>query len=229
MPFSRTPSQADSPTPGWLQQEAGQELLRNVQRIEIPELGRSYGQHGLYLGPSSGLSPDLSGNMLSNVINLYRDRDALAGQFRCIDAELPVCTSGLSLVYSVFMLETSPEPEALLGEIARSLQPEGLALLISLNPWSPACWRWLLGPERVLGSSAVERMARDAGLEVIRRQGIGPCLPGSHRAVSGTRADRWLDGFRAAGLLVLRRREAGLTPLRKTSPAVSLRPGMSAG
>ncbi|MBP8098032.1 MAG: methyltransferase domain-containing protein [Arenimonas sp.] len=194
-----------------------------------PELTRVFGQHGLYLRPSAGLPSDLSGNMLANVVSLHRDEDALAGQFRCLDPELPISTASLSLVYSLFMLESSPEPEALIQEIARSLQPEGVALLISLNPWSPVRWRWLLRNGRVLSSSSVQRMARDAGLEVIRHQNLGPCRPGGGGSFAARRRIRWLDGFRTASLLVLRRREAGLTPLRKLSPAVSLRPGMSAG
>lgn len=204
-------------------------MLRDVQGMAAPELTRVFGQHGLYLRPSGDLSPDLSGNMLANVVSLYREGEALAGSFRCIDGELPVGSSSLSLVYSLFMLESSLEPEALLREIARSLQPEGVALMISLNPWSLVRVRWSRGSRRVLGNSTVERMARAAGLDVVRRQLIGPCLPGYERSGSRNWGDRCLDGFRAANLLVLRRREAGLTPLRKPSPAVSLRPGMSAG
>ena len=229
MPSPRIPSQADSQTPGWLEHEAGRKILVEVQRMVIPELTRVFGQHGLYLRPSAGLSGDLSGNMLANVVSLYREDDALSGQFRCLDPELPISTASLSLVYSLFMLETSPEPGALLQEIARTLQPEGVVLLISLNPWSLVRLRWLLRSGRALGNSAVQGMARDAGLDVIRHQYLGPCRPGSDGAFAANRRIRWLDGFRAASLLVLRRREAGLTPLRKLSPAVSLRPGMSAG
>ena len=229
MPSPRTPSQADSQAPGWLEHGAGREILAEVQRMVIPELTRVFGQHGLYLRPSAGLPGDLSGNMLANVVSLHRDDGALAGQFRCLDLELPISTASLSLVYSLFMLESSAEPEALIQEIARSLQPEGVALLISLNPWSPVRWRWLLRSGRVLGNAAVQRMARDAGLDVIRQQYLGPCRPGGGGSFAANRRIRWLDGFRAASLLVLRRREAGLTPLRKLSPAVSLRPGMSAG
>jgi SAM-dependent methyltransferase len=211
MPSPHSPRQADSQTPRWLQHEAGRAMLWDVQRMAIPELTRKFGQHGLYLHPSAGLPIDLSGNALANVISLHRDRAVLTGQFRCIDSELPISTASLSLVYSLFMLESSPTPEALLREIARVLQPEGTVLLISLNPWSQVRSRWFLGARRVIGPSAVGRMARDVGLDVIRRQAIGRHL------------------LRTASLVVLRRREAGLTPLRKPSPAVSLRPGMSAG
>lgn len=229
MPSPRPPSQADSQTSGWLQHEAGRKILTEVQRMVIPELTRVFGQFGLYLRPSADFSADLSGNMLANVISLHREKHGLGGQFKCIDPELPIGSASLSLVYALFMLESSPEPEALLHEIARSLKPEGVALVISLNPWSLVRLRWMLGTGRVIGNSKVERMARDAGLEVVRQQYLGPCRPGSSGSFAANRRIRWLDGFRAASLVVLRRREAGLTPLRKLSPAVSLRPGMSAG
>ena len=167
--------------------------------------------------------------MLGNVISLYRQGEALDGQLRCLDAELPVASSSQSLVYSLFMLESSPAPDALMHEIARVLKPEGVALLISLNPMGLARLRWLLQPTRGFAGLAVERLARDAGLEVSRRQYLGPFWPGEGSAITDIGGNRWQDRFRAANLVVLRRREAGLTPLRKASAAVSLRPGMSAG
>lgn len=197
--------------------------------MAIPELTRVFGQYGLYLRPSPAFSTDLSGNMLANIISLTRDQGRLGGQLRCLDGELPIGTGSLSLVYALFMIETSPDPEGLMQEIARSLKPEGVALVISLNPWSLARLRWLAQPVRVAGSSTVERLARDAGLDVIRRQFIGPFWASATSAVADGRGNGWLDGFRAASLLVLRRREAALTPLRKAASAVSLRPGMSAG
>lgn len=166
--------------------------------------------------------------MLGNVLSLYRERDHLAGQVQCQDAELPVGTASLSLVYGLLILETSPEPGALIQEIARSLKPEGIALLISLNPWSIAQLRWLKPPGST-SSSWLDRHALDAGLEVVRRHYLGPYWPSADAAISDRVGSNWIDGFRAACLTVLRRREAALTPLRKASAAVSLRPGMSAG
>ena len=197
--------------------------------MAIPELTRVFGQYGLYLRPSPAFSTDLSGNMLANIISLTRDQGRLGGQLRCLDGELPIGTGSLSLVYALFMIETSPDPEGLMQEIARSLKPEGVALVISLNPWSLARLRWFAQPVRVAGSSTVERLARDAGLDVIRRQFIGPFWASATSAVPDGRGHGWLDGFRAASLMVLRRREAALTPLRKAASAVSLRPGMSVG
>ncbi len=196
--------------------------------MATPELTRVFGQHGLYLRPIGGGPAELSGNMLANVLCLHREGSGLAGQLRCMDAELPICTGSLSLVYCLFMLESSTEPAALLREIARILKPEGMALVISLNPWSLAQLRWL-APARVSSMSSVERHANAAGLEVVRRQYLGPFWPKARSTVTDSGRSPWIDRFRAAGMLVLRHREAGLTPLRKAASAVSLRPGMSTG
>jgi SAM-dependent methyltransferase len=203
-------------------------MVAEVQRSAIPEMTRVFGQFGLYLRPSSSMPADLSGNLLGNVLSLYRDQDGFSGQVRCQDDELPVSTSSLSLVYALFVLETSPDPAALLQEISRSLKPEGVALLMNLIPWSMAQLRWLRPPRSTSGAW-LDRLAQEAGLEVVRRHYIGPFWPSANGSISDRGGNGWLDGFRAASLSVLRRREAALTPLRKVSSAVSLRPGMSAG
>lgn len=204
-------------------------MLGQVQRMAIPELTRVFGQHGLYLRPSSRLPAELSGNMLGHVVSLHREGAALSGQMRCLDAELPFASSSLSLVYSLFMLEDSPAPRALMAEFARVLKPEGVVMAISLNPWSPALLRSWSVPARGVSSASVARLASAAGLDVVRRRFLGPYWPSDADSFSDRGGNGWLDGFRAASLVVLRRREAGLTPLRKVGAAVSLRPGMSAG
>ena len=108
------------------------------------------------------------------------------------------------------------------------LKPEGNVLVLSLNPLSPAQLRWLKPPA---SSSAhrLERWAEEAGLEVVRRQFLGPFWPVDRSIATDPRQRSLFDAFRAARLTVLRRREAALTPLRKAAAPVSLRPGMSAG
>lgn len=228
MPPRRPPSQPDPRYPTWLHRPAGLRTLEQVQRCAVPELTRVYGQYGLYLHASSDNALQLSGNLITNMVALRRAGRGLDGPVRCLDPELPFSSASLSLVYSLFMLETSPEPAALLAEIARCLQPEGVLLLISLNPWSPARLRGRWGSALRRGESD-ERLARDAGLELIRSQYLGPVWPSPATPSAAPVERRWFDGLRAARLLVLRRREAALTPLRKVAPAVSLRPGMSAG
>lgn len=228
MPPAPLPSQPDPNSAGWLEQESGRLLLAEVQRMTTPELTRVFGQHGIFLRPTSGEPTELSGNMLAQVLSLHRQGEQLAGQLRCIDSELPVCSHSLSLVYSLFMLERCQDPLLLLQEVARVLKPEGTALIISLNPWSLAQLRWS-APGRMTSASAVEDLATQAGLEVVRRQFVGPFWPSARSGLPHSPPRHWYDRFRAASLLVCRHREVGLTSLRKAPSTVSLRPGMSAG
>ena len=229
MPSRYLPSQPDDRSHPWLRREAGLALLAGLQRVVIPELTRVFGQYGLYLRPTPELAPELSGNMLGRVVSLYRSEGGLSGQLRCQDSELPISNGSLSLVYALFMLESSSDPEALMQEIARVLKPEGVALLISLNPVSLARMRWWSPGSRASPVSYIQRLAAYAGLDEVRCRHIGPFWPSTDAVLSSAGGDSWIDGFRVASLMVLRRREAGLTPLRRAHAAVSLRPGMSAG
>lgn len=228
MPAARPPSQPQASPPVWLQGEAGKQLLADVQRDALPEMTRVFGQNGLYLRPSDSIGAELSGNMQGSIVSLWREGQGFQGDLRCLDGEIPLAGSSLSLVYALFVLEDAPNPSLLLHEFARMLKPEGTILVLSLNPWSPAQFRWLKPPAS-FSSHRLERMAQDAGLDVVRRQFLGPYWPVPRTVATDPRRRGLLDGFRAVRLTVLRRREAALTPLRKPAAAVSLRPGMSAG
>ena len=203
-------------------------MLADVQRDALPEMTRVFGQHGLYLRPSDAISADLSGNMLAKIVSLWRAGDGFRGDVDCVDPEIPIASASLSLIYALFVVEGAPSPAVLLHEFARMLKPEGVVLVLSLNPWSPAQLRWLKPPASS-SSHRLERQAQEAGLEVVRRQFLGPFWPVGRPAPVDPRQRGLADGFRAARLTVMRRREATLTPLRKGATAVSLRPGMSAG
>jgi SAM-dependent methyltransferase len=203
-------------------------MLADAQRDALPEMTRVFGQHGLYLRPSEAIQPDLSGNMLARIVSLWRAGDGWRGEMACLDAEIPIASASLSLIYALFVVEGAPSPAMLLHEFARMLKPEGVVLVISLNPWSPAQLRWLKPPASS-SSNRLERLAHEAGLEVVRRQFLGPYWPAGRSVPFDPRRRGLADAFRAARLTVLRRREAGLTPLRKAAAPVSLRPGMSAG
>jgi SAM-dependent methyltransferase len=203
-------------------------MLADVQRDALPELTRVFGQNGLYLRPSETIAPDLSGNMLGRVVSLWRAGSGFRGEVDCIDPEIPIASASLSLIYALFVVEGAPSPAVLLHEFARMLKPEGVVLVLSLNPWGPAQFRWLKPPASS-SSNRLERLANEAGLEVVRRQFLGPFWPAGRPAAIDPRRHGVADPFRAARMTVLRRREAALTPLRKAAAAVSLRPGMSAG
>jgi SAM-dependent methyltransferase len=229
MPAASPPRQPEHRLAAWLRHGKGRRLATEAQRQTIPELTRVFGNCGLYLRPFVDYPQELSGNMLGSVLTLARDGETLSGQWTCRDDALPIGSGTLALVYSLFVVETSPEPEALLAEIARVLKPDGVALLVCLNGLSPSRVRWLgwpVGP----GIGSLEAQAREAGLEPLRRQALGPVWLGAGApAAEATTRPRLLDPFRVAQLLVLRRRDIPVTPIRAGAPVVGLRPGISAG
>ena len=225
MPFLRPLRQPSGPALGWLSSATGQPLLAEIQRAATPELTRVFGHSGLYLRALSGIAPELSGNMLAQVISLYRQGSGFAGQVNCEESDMPFASDSLSLVYISFVLESSANPKALLVEFRRMLKPEGVAIVLGLNPWSPSLLRRSRTGACLRGVRGIEAMAREAGLEVMSRQFLGP----SRLAGSNKIGKRWRDTLRPAYLIVLRRRDAALTPLRKSSAAASLRPGVSLG
>jgi SAM-dependent methyltransferase len=213
----------------WLREGKGRRLVTEAQRQTIPELTRVFGHAGLFLRPFPEYPQELSGNMLATVLTLGRRGDALHGQWDCRDDALPIGSGSLSLVYSLFVLDTSPTPAALLQEIARALKPEGIAMLVGLNRFSPSRLRWLGRPNGP-GLSSLSAQAREAGLEPVRRQALGPVWLGAKGEASGTGdRPRLFDPLSAAQMLVLRRREIPATPIRAGAPVVGLRPGVSPG
>lgn len=200
-------------------------MLVDVQRTAIPELTRVFGHSGLYLRPLADIAPELSGNMLAQVVSLHRIDKGFSGQVQCGDGELPFASESQSLVYACFVLETSPAPLALLAEFRRVLKPEGVAMVFGLNPWSPCVFRHGRAGAHLHSVGTSDQMARECGFSPMTRQFLGPCrLGGVSRMGVG-----WGDTLRPAYLLVLRRRDAPLTPLRKPASAASLRPGISLG
>ena len=204
-------------------------MVQDVQRQVIPELTRVFGHAGLYLRPSPHLPAGLPGNMLAGVCSLARDGDRFGGDLRCADDALPLAGGSVALVYAMFVLETSPCPGALLAEIARVLRPEGTALFLTLNPFGLARLRWALHGLHSAGPGEFATQVRDAGLDVQRCRYVGPLWRAPDAVdVAGASGEGFGDGLRMAQLLVARRRDPGVTPLRAT-PSLDLMPGPAAG
>ncbi|KFL35551.1 methyltransferase domain-containing protein [Arenimonas donghaensis] len=204
--------------------------MHQVQREATPELTRVFGHSGLYLRPCRALPEVLSGNMLAQVLSLHRAGDRFGGDLDCRDDALPLATGSLSLVYALCVFETSPEPEVLVREIARVLKPGGVALLASLNPWGLARLRWAFSGLRGIDPVWLGQQVVDQGLEIERQHWIGPIwAPAAGLELREPLRQGLFAGLRAAHLLVARRREPGLTPLRAGTPTMALRPGMTVG
>ena len=110
MPALIQTSQASNPAIEWFGQDMGLQLMQQFQRQAIPEITRVFGHSGLYLSPHNIYPAELSGNMLAQVLSLHRVTDGLAGAVLCEDENLPIASESLSLVYSLCVLETSPNP-----------------------------------------------------------------------------------------------------------------------
>jgi len=230
MPPAPDRRQPETPAAAWFRQATTLRLLEEVQRQVVPDLTRVFGHTGLYLRPTPAQSPVLSGNLLANVVSLHREGAGFGGELACGDEALPFPDASLALVYASFVFETSARPGALLKEIARVLKPEGVALLVRLNPAGLARLRWQFKGMHGVGLSAFAGEVLDAGLEVQRRRCLGPFWSADDLVDPAPQGRNGpLSWLRMASLVVARRRELGLTPLRASSPALKFRPGMSAG
>lgn len=230
MPPAHARRQPEPPAEAWFRRDSTLRLVQEVQRQAIPELTRVFGHTGLYLRPCAEMPEPLSGNLLAEVLSLRREHGGFGGGLACADAALPLASHSLSLVYALFVLESSPDPGRLLAEIARVLKPEGVAMLLSFNPWSPVRLRWAFKGLGAVDPAWVQQQVRGLGLEVQRQRYLGPVWSAEGGVDLRVRRGAGIGtGLRAASLVVARRREAGVTPLRAGAPALALRPGMSAG
>lgn len=227
MPGDPTARQSEHASAGWFSSAALSGLLQAEQRQAAPELARSYGHYGLYLRPSAAAPRQLSGNLMHSMLGLHRGREGLAGDLACADAAIPLASDSLALVYCQHVLETSPDPVALVAEIGRVLRPEGRALLLVFNPLGVFRLRWWRRGLHAFPSRVLGQMAMAAGMEVqcVRPTGV---LWRAHGAL-GEHADGPLSGVYSSYLMVARRREPGLTPQASRPRRVALNPGMNPG
>jgi len=230
MPSLRPSSQAATAAIEWFGSPMGLQLMQQFQRQAIPEITRVFGHSGLYLSPNKAYPDELSGNMLAQVLSLHRDSAGFAGVVRCDDAQLPIASESLSLVYGLCVLETSPNPEVLFEEMVRCLKPEGVLLLLGLNPISPTRLRWQAKGIKPIAKSTLTRFCANHSLEISKLSQIGPMwLRPQEKAAKYRAKPGLMNIFYAGHILVAKRRVAGLTPLRKTSKAYNLNPGVSPG
>lgn len=230
MPSLSQSSQATNPAIEWFGEELGLQLMQQFQRQAIPEITRVFGHSGLYLSPNPSYPSELSGNMLAQVLSLHRDSQGLAGTMRCEDENLPIASESLSLVYSLCVLETSPNPEALFEEMVRCMKPEGVLVLLGLNAMSPSRLRWQAKGIQPVGSNSLRQWCAKHSLEISKLSKIGPTwLSPQKKTPRYQSKPGFLNLFYAGHILVAKRRVSGLTPLRKISPSYNLKPGVIPG
>src|SRR3546814_8909986 len=110
-------------------------LVTGVQTwlFRSPEIGRVFGHGCLFLRPCAN-SPALLPGLATQVqLQLCRAGWGFSGDVLCADEALPIATASLSLVYVQHVLESSALATQLMGEVARTLAPEGGALFVEIG------------------------------------------------------------------------------------------------
>lgn len=192
-----------------------------------PEISRAFGRGGLFMRPCAQSPALLPGAMMQVMVQLYRCADGFSGDLRCADDALPIVTASLALVYAQHVLESSSAATALLGEVARVLAPEGVAIFIVFNPLSPLRLRWCNRGLKVWAPGQVARALAEHGLEVRTTRPIGCCWRAPAACVLDADARR-SSRFASSYLLLARQRLHGMTPLRASGPRMAWNNGVGA-
>lgn len=210
----------------WFDTPIALELLARTQRQASLMLTSHIGVRGLYVRPSSQLSPLLSGNMLQQTASVYSVPDGFAGDIRCEESCLPIEDDGLCLVYLQHALDVATDPDALLRECSRVLRPDGILFVSILSMASLWRLRWAQGGVRPMAERRLRRLLRDEAFTVESAVGLGPVWPtlaDRDPSESFEHPSHWVpDPLRATMTLVARKRRSTVTPLpqRSSSKAV---------
>lgn len=202
------------------------------QRELIPSLTGVYGATGLYLRGSPAAPRELSGNMVHRISSADIDGGRLVGDFQGLPASLPFADDSFSLCYVLHVFESIQDREGFAGELCRVLQPEGMLIVVALNPVSAWSLRWYgCGPQPI-AARQLARMLEDARLSIVRQRPVGPVWPtraaAQRSAGSGDGMDP-LAMLRAGYATFARKRRAAMTPLPSSRPVPALSPHARAG
>jgi SAM-dependent methyltransferase len=212
MPALLPSRQAGAP-PGFAS-PAWQNLLALACARLQPLVDGVYGAHALMISTDPAHVPGLSRPMVGFRLHWSAD-GRLSGDLRARPDALPLPSDSMALVVVCMALEPRGGP-GLLDECARVLAPEGVALLVGLNRFSP--WRWWGGrglPCRFRGVPAAARMLARRDIETLQVRHFGPLLRGPSRGMPPAAGERrGLGPFRACHLLIARKRRVQATPLR---------------
>jgi SAM-dependent methyltransferase len=194
---------------------AGQFLLALSRDRLQPLVDGVYGAHALVIGPERAQLPELSAPM--NGLRLCVEGDgALRGEVRASSSDLPLPSDSIALVVLQYAQHLGAG-EALLGEVARVLAPEGVALIVGINRLSAwNLWAWRRGVAWSTGVHACRRVLAAGDVDTLQVRRFGSFLPLSRRgALPGSDDGRsWLGCLRASYLLLARKRRAQVTPMR---------------
>lgn len=157
----------------WFDGEAGRGLLAVEAGLLAPVLGRYGGSHVLHLLPCVN-APRLPMDARTRHLTcLFRERDVWCGDLRSAAGNLPLRGDSMDAILAWHVLADAPERELLAAELLRVLAPEGVLVVVELDPWSLCRAGWgRRGPSAWPASAAI-RQLRGIGFELVAREGLG--------------------------------------------------------
>ncbi|MGI2261020.1 class I SAM-dependent methyltransferase [Shewanella sp. GXUN23E] len=216
-------------TPGpscWQDFANGEHLQMCLQQALSPWWPRLFGYHLLKLGPLSA-AMDASHSSISHQICLH---DAAGASVVANTTQLPLRHASVDVVLANFLLEFEANPYQLLREIDRVLISGGTLILSGFNPLSPAILGKLLPRyQHVLpwrGHFYLPSRVKDwlalLGYQVIcdERLVYHPLFGHVDKGLMWQHGlESWLPGSGSVFLLVARKLDSPLTPVREKRKA----------
>jgi SAM-dependent methyltransferase len=215
----------------WLARATTHRWLDACMQSAAVDVARGSGRYGLFVYPQAPAGLRFQTPNLHTVVHLYRDDANLAGDLRCAESTLPFADESFALIFLGWSFEFARDPVGLAAECARLLEPEGMLLVVGLNPWSPARMRWLFRGLHSWSPEVLRPLLTGLGLEILGCRYLGGICSGGDAAMldpGGVRSAP-IGLLRSGFLLEARRRDPGLTPLRTTPARVVLGTGAHAG
>ncbi|MBN4078803.1 methyltransferase domain-containing protein [Gammaproteobacteria bacterium AH-315-C21] len=216
----------------WYKQPLGQRLLEAEQELLDEVLPELFGYHLIQLG--SPTENDLLRNSRIHHCSVI-DECPSAPRATCCAAvdTLPIDSDSVDVVVMPHTLEYAHEPHQVLREVDRILIPEGHAVIMGFNPWS------LWGGWRMAGKfsdnfpwnghfrsvARIKDWCKLLGFDTLSCHHYFYRPPIQHSGVMDKlqfmerMSDRWQPPFAAGYMLLTRKRESMLTPVRPSWPA----------
>lgn len=199
-------------------------LLAREMRALAPITAGIYGTHRLVLCPQPDATEQMPLDPIGATVWLSpHPHERLDGDVRCRSSELPFAAGSFNLLIAQHAYEQAERLDECVGELARVLAPEGVALILGFSPWGT--WRpWLAWhtrhdatPLRMRSAHHWRRLLALESVETLQVRFPGLLLPRAAQRKQGDAVSverSVLTRFGSSWLILARKRRSTLTPLR---------------
>lgn len=216
----------------WYKQPLGQSLLEAEQELLDEVLPELFGYHLVQLGSTT--EDNVLRNSRIHHCSVVDECVTAPRATCCASADsLPIDSDSVDVVVMPHTLENARDPHQVLREVDRILIPEGHAVIMGFNPWS--LWGgWRLAAKfgdhfpwngRFRSISRIKDWCKLLGFDVLSCHHYFYRPPVKHNGIMNKLqfmeriGDRWQPPFAAGYMLLTRKRESMLTPVRPSWPA----------